>query len=518
MKKICYPLLPLLLIAGSAVMLSCKDSESVGSTSAGPDNSFAAVDAYLEQGGLLYGFVDVEGDLERIAKGANEMLANLRSTRMELAMVPQLPLDSIVEQLGLSSIRAIGMSSTKREQGFQNRTFLLTEGAPKGLLAIYGDKNSPFMVPELAPEDTDIAVEQTLNTTALIEMTRDLANLVMGATGVSMIEDYLSMPVPGSGVQVSDLIAAVDGRMYLIADIDESATMEVPEYGSMPRIEFILRLESAAPLATQLGKLPALAAMPDFKMEVDGGLTVLRGFVPKNPLYAPLILGNQTSGELFLCSSRAFYDRILQGNGEKLKDSKAFAGATEELPESGYAFAYISPEVGSLVKGWVDRSMEEAIKAGGQEAAAFRPYMNWSIQPMVAEFPMAYAASVETDGLYSIANWNVSQKRKLATMSYANPVTVGLVAAMAIPAFQKVRNTSQEKTITNNLRQLASAADQYFLENGVTSVKTSELLGPNGYIRSFEPVAGETYPQEINIKMDKITATLPNGETISINF
>ena len=48
-------------------------------------------------------------------------------------------------------------------------------------------------------------------------------------------------------------------------------------------------------------------------------------------------------------------------------------------------------------------------------------------------------------------------------------VIIGLLAAMAVPAFQKVRSTSQEKTILNNLRQLASGADQHFLENGVTS-------------------------------------------------
>lgn len=518
MKKIPYFLLPFLLIAGSALMLSCKDSKSVGSAGTDPDNSFAAVDAYLEQGGVLYGFVDVEGDLERIAKGANEMLANLRSTRIELAMVPQLPLDLIVEQLGLDSIRAMGMSSTERDQGFQNRIFLLTDGAPKGLLAIYGEQNERFLVPELAPQGADIAAEQTLNTAVLLEMTRDLATQLLGVAGAAMIENYLAMPVPGSDLKVSDLIAALDGRMYMIADIDASATMEVPEYGPMPRVDFLLRLESAASLVGKLGKLPALGAMPDFKMETSGGLTMLSGFVPENTLYAPVLLGNESTGELFLCSSRAFYDRCLQGSGARLKDAEGFATATKGLPESGYAFAYVSPEVGTLLKGWIDRSMEEAVQAGGQEAVAFRPYLNWSIQPMVADFPMAYAGSVEANGLYSVANWNVSHKRNLATMAYANPVTVGLVAAMAIPAFQKVRTTSQEKTITNNLRQLASAADQYFLENGVTSVKTSELIGPNAYIRSFDPVAGETYPEEINTKMDKITATLPNGETISINF
>ena len=36
-------------------------------------------------------------------------------------------------------------------------------------------------------------------------------------------------------------------------------------------------------------------------------------------------------------------------------------------------------------------------------------------------------------------------------------VIIGLLAAMAVPAFQKVRQNSQEKAITNNLRQVAHA-------------------------------------------------------------
>ena len=45
-------------------------------------------------------------------------------------------------------------------------------------------------------------------------------------------------------------------------------------------------------------------------------------------------------------------------------------------------------------------------------------------------------------------------------------VIIGLLAAMAVPAFNKVRQTATEKTILNDLRQLSAAAAQYFLENG----------------------------------------------------
>ncbi|MFO8027761.1 MAG: hypothetical protein R6U56_08865 [Opitutales bacterium] len=518
MKKIFYYLLPFVLIASSALIVSCQDSTPAGSAPVDPDDSFAVVESYLERGGVLYGFVDIEGDLERIAKGANNMLEGLRGTRPELALVPPLPLESIVDQLGLASIQAVGISSTEREQGFQNRTFLLTEGAPEGLLAIYGAENQPFAVLDVAPDGADVALEQSLETEVILGMTRDLATEFMGKTGASMVDNYLAMPIPGSKLTISDLIGAVDGRMYLIADIDETATMEVPQYGTMPRVDWILRLESAAPLVSKLAELPALTTMPGFRVETEDGLTVLSGFVPEKSLYAPVILGNEATGEFFLCSSKAFYERCLEGGGAKLSGSTAFAGATAGLPEAGYALAYLSPSMGSLINTWMDESMKQATKLGGPQAAAMQPYIKWSIQPLVADFPMAYAGSIEANGLYSAANWNVSHKRNLATMAYANPVTIGLMAAMAVPAFQKVRTTSQEKAITNNLRQLASAADQYFLENGVTSVKTSELIGPNGYIRSFEPVAGETYPEEIRLKMESISATLPDGETVSIDF
>ena len=56
-------------------------------------------------------------------------------------------------------------------------------------------------------------------------------------------------------------------------------------------------------------------------------------------------------------------------------------------------------------------------------------------------------------------------------------VIIGLLAAMAIPAFQKVRQSSQDKAVLNNARQLAAAADQFYLENGVSSASHGDLIG-----------------------------------------
>ncbi|MSU47640.1 MAG: prepilin-type N-terminal cleavage/methylation domain-containing protein [Opitutus sp.] len=73
-------------------------------------------------------------------------------------------------------------------------------------------------------------------------------------------------------------------------------------------------------------------------------------------------------------------------------------------------------------------------------------------------------------------------------------VIIGLLAAMAIPAFQKVRVASQDKDVLKNARQMAAAADQYYLENGATYANSSSLVGATSYVKALKPVASEGYP------------------------
>lgn len=75
-------------------------------------------------------------------------------------------------------------------------------------------------------------------------------------------------------------------------------------------------------------------------------------------------------------------------------------------------------------------------------------------------------------------------------------VIIGMLAALAIPAFQKVRTASQDKAVLNNARQMAAAADSYFLESGATFAASSSLVGATNYVRTLNTVAGETYPTD----------------------
>lgn len=80
-------------------------------------------------------------------------------------------------------------------------------------------------------------------------------------------------------------------------------------------------------------------------------------------------------------------------------------------------------------------------------------------------------------------------------------IFIGLMAAMAIPAFQKVRTSSQSIACLNNRRMLSAALSQYQLENGKGATNWSELIGPEKPLHAM-PICplGGTYTADYDEK------------------
>jgi type IV pilus assembly protein PilA len=94
-------------------------------------------------------------------------------------------------------------------------------------------------------------------------------------------------------------------------------------------------------------------------------------------------------------------------------------------------------------------------------------------------------------------------------------VIIGLLAAMAIPAFQKVRASSQDKAVLNNARQLSGAADQYYLEYGVNSVASSMLIGVDSYVKNLQTAASEVYPTTYTQGLTITVTNVGNARTVT---
>jgi type IV pilus assembly protein PilA len=94
-------------------------------------------------------------------------------------------------------------------------------------------------------------------------------------------------------------------------------------------------------------------------------------------------------------------------------------------------------------------------------------------------------------------------------------VIIGLLAAMAIPAFQKVRVASQDKAVLNNARQMSAAADQYYLENGASSADPTSLVGATNYVKALNTVASEKYPAGYTQGITITITGVANARTIT---
>jgi len=90
-------------------------------------------------------------------------------------------------------------------------------------------------------------------------------------------------------------------------------------------------------------------------------------------------------------------------------------------------------------------------------------------------------------------------------------VIIGLLAALAIPAFQKARENSLHSVMDDDARNLANAAHQYFLETNQTQVDVS--LATNGVVSGIL----STYVKQVGRGYTAITSPMQVDVAFSIN-
>ncbi|MDQ8209698.1 hypothetical protein QEH52_19425 [Coraliomargarita sp. SDUM461003] len=83
---------------------------------------------------------------------------------------------------------------------------------------------------------------------------------------------------------------------------------------------------------------------------------------------------------------------------------------------------------------------------------------------------------------------------------------------------KEISETVLEKTVTNNLRIIASLADQYFLEAKVDSIRLDQLIKTKEDMPLIKIDSSVIYPDIIRRNDSTLSATLSNGDEISINY
>lgn len=473
---------------------------------------FDRVSNFLDLGGVFYAYMDLTLEAENLGRVLTDIATKVRTS---MPNVPALPLDfeKFMDATGFSGLDAVGMSSRELEDGyFHNRSILFFPEGVSGFFKVFGEMPHPFDSLDLAPATADLVAEISYRPGEIRNTVLAIGDSLAGAFGRGVIEAQLARPVPELGFRSPDqLIDSIGNRIIVILDFHADESLPGGPWGSVPKTDILVAIDGITDLVESLK--PTLEQHPSAEwVDTDTGFEI-RSNDPVPPPYdylQPIIVADTQTKRLFLTTNRAYLEECLQ-NANKLKNTDEFRQAANLLPSDGVLFSYVSPEYSETVI----RVMENMVSQNPMLEAEFIDFIKMLV-PSIPR-PIASVTTVGPEGLYTASNLNYSHRTTVASLAVQPVAIAGMMSAMAIPAFQKVRSTSQEKTIMNNLRQFASGGQQFVLEEGAREATYSDIVPE--YISTLNPVDGEDYTGLVVRSIGgTLSVTTQSGKTVEYTY
>ena len=473
--------------------------------SAEQSRHFETVNSHLELGGTLYGYVDIDGDLLDLAGNMQAVVKQVATLQPQLSMFAKQDFKALMTDLGLTDVKAIGFSSVRETGGlYRNRAFLYTPEGRHGLFAVFGGQPGKFVGTRLAPKDTDFFAEHEFDIVAVYQTLKEVIAKVNGPDAAAAFEKAVQQAGAGAHFSLLDLLQGLNGRATFIVRLDpeKNVSLPGPKPVKIPAFSILLRVDGIGPavesaLSTQSAQFAAT-------QEGSLHLYTVKTPVPLEGVKPVVAVDGKA---LYAATSPEFLHECLTRT-DGLDTNPEFIAALANLGPDGNGLTWVTPRFFSRIKGLSELNQDVAPQAKKllDLYAANIPAVSQPLLSVRTNLP---------DGILVRSTWNRSLKADVAMLTVYNPVTVGLLAAMAIPAFERVKTDSQSKAVMNNLRMLSAAADQYYLAKGVTTATYDDLVGPDKVVKAVVPVAGEDYHQLVFSQGQRLHIQLPDGRAFS---
>lgn len=449
--SICLPLLILITLLGISLPLA------VVADPVSEKKRFDKVAGQLDLGGVLYGYVSVDGDLSGLAKFANSFMSGMKEIDKGVSShVPDVDVEALMKISGLDSISALGLSSIQTNQGFRNKVYLHAPNGVKGLLSMFGDEAKEFEVLQLAPSGTDFVVQQE------IKLKTFYKEVVLGAMGVSpeqggvmplgpqgmmmkmMLDGMMKQPMPPPFSFTGEkLINDLDTNIMVIIDGDPSKMRSVKLEGNdlnMPTIQGAVLIDNVGWLVGDLIKMfeaekaKGGKRVPPFEV-IDNanweGLMLSieseslskrdRREIKQFGLENAMLAHHRPSGKLIVSSSKEFAAGLFSPR-PKLASDPVFLAKTKGLPRQGTAISYLSPVLMTELRKFIKEAIEAENPPEDDLFAALSMLDFFLPEGALGE---AMVTTVTEDGLLSVGNSAYSHKSKIL-MGAAVPTLVGV--------------------------------------------------------------------------------------------
>ncbi len=479
--------------------------------------TFNPVLAKLDIGGGGFGYLDMQGRMEALGREMNDLFQNLAGLSPEFgAGIPFLAgvkLDPLLQETGLYNLEALGFSSRPDGKQFINKEFYYMPEGRSGLFGVTGGEAHAFRATSLAPVGADVFVSVDMNIPAVAKTFEAVMVRALGDAGKNIFDNAMAEPVGDkAAMTMGELIGLLNTRLMVSVEFGESFELpEAEEPFNVPSIELLMAMENVSQEILDL--------IPEEEregMEQWGNYLMLHAEEPQSigaqKLDPTLVFDSRTNRVWFTLN--ADYFKKVAELKSSLADDLEFNLTLRGLPQEGNSLVYLSPE---FFKHLVD-VRERGIKLFPPASVILTFYALY--------MPILYVDDVGEGSAMVLVNephgifLNSRLPYDNATMFTGGNqqfVTIGLLAAIAVPASNKVRENAQEKAIQNNLRMIASAAQQYMLEELAEEVSYDQLTPT--YFSPIESVNGEDYSSiVITADSEEISVTDADGIVHSHQF
>ena len=418
---------------------------------------FDEVAGQLDLGGVLYGYVSVDGDLSGLAKFANSFMSGMKEIDKGVSShIPDVDIEALMKISGLDSISALGLSSIQTNQGFRNKVYLHAPKGVRGLLSMFGDEAKEFEVLQLAPSGTDFVVQQE------VKLKTFYNEVVLGALGGSpeqggamplgpqgmmmkmMVDGMMKQPMPPPFTFTGEkLINDLDTNIMVIIDGDPSKKLPVRLEGNdlnMPIIQGAVLIDNVGWLAEELIKMfeaekaKGGKRVPPFEI-IDNanwiGLKLSieseslskrdRKEIKQFGLQNAMIAHHRPSGKLIVSSGKEFAAGLFSQK-PKLATDPVFLAKTKGLPRQGTAISYLSPVLMTELRKFLKEAIEAENPPEDDLFAALSMLDFFLPEGALGE---AMVTTPTDDGLLSVGNSAYSHKSKIL-IGAAVPTLVGV--------------------------------------------------------------------------------------------
>src|SRR5690606_37439251 len=261
---------------------------------------------------------------------------------------------------------------------------------------------------------------------------------ILGEAAPAIVANFLSQKVPETDVSYDELMEALSNRLGMVTKLTQFSADRSPPIDR----HIVVRVKNVGDVSTRL--IPFFEAF--FLVEEDESQFRISSDPELGEQFEIRILKRDNS--VWFSTDITFLENCL--NPEiSLANTDSYKSYAAKLDGKGIAYSYTSPNLSSDVQtiafDFFD-SIEAMVAPARKEGETLEPLKQVLANNLNLFHSEAYTVTLITDD--GILNQSYT---KHAGRDYAITVgcivPAGLVSAMAIPAFMKVRSASEEKTI-----------------------------------------------------------------------